>query len=398
MTESNSISTAQPDKRAKPAKPYPEYPLTAHPAGYWCKKIRGKIHYFGPWDDPDGALEKYLKEKDTLHAGRKPRPDPEALTVKDLVNAFLTHKLTRVDTGELSPLTWAKYKQVTDLLVGQFGKQRLVADVGPDDFAALRDKMAKRWGPLRLRDFIQHIRSVFKHGFDAGLMPIPVRFGPGFARPSNKVVRLARAQKGLCMFEAAELRQILVAAGQPLKAMILLGINAGFGNADCGHLPLAALDLDGGWLNYPRPKTGIPRRCPLWPETVEAIKEALAKRPEPKQAEHAGLVFVTKYGLPWHKQVEDSPVSKEMRKLLNKVHINGHRNFYALRHTFETVGGEAKDQVAVDFIMGHARNDMASVYRERISDARLKAVTDHVRTWLFGPAVSPAGQTGHTPQ
>jgi len=34
--------------------------------------------------------------------------------------------------------------------------------------------------------------------------------------------------------------------------------------------------------------------------------------------------------------------------------------------------------------MGHARDDMASVYRERISDERLIAVTDYVRRWLFG--------------
>jgi hypothetical protein len=27
---------------------------------------------------------------------------------------------------------------------------------------------------------------------------------------------------------------------------------------------------------------------------------------------------------------------------------------------------------------------MASVYRERISEERLRAVTDHVRKWLFG--------------
>jgi integrase len=73
-----------------------------------------------------------------------------------------------------------------------------------------------------------------------------------------------------------------------------------------------------------------------------------------------------------------------MRKLLDALGINGHRNFYALRHTFETIGGEAKDQVAVDAIMGHARDDMASAYRETISDARLKAVADHVHTWLFG--------------
>ncbi len=165
--------------------------------------------------------------------------------------------------------------------------------------------------------------------------------------------------------------------------MILLGVNCGFGNADCGTLPLAALDLDGGWINYHRPKTGITRRCPLWPETVAALRELLANRPEPKDSADDDLVFLTVRGGSWHKKIDDNPISKEMRKLLDSLDLNGHRNFYALRHTFETIGGEAKDQVAVDHIMGHARDDMASVYRERISDARLKAVANHVRDWLL---------------
>jgi integrase len=57
--------------------------------------------------------------------------------------------------------------------------------------------------------------------------------------------------------------------------------------------------------------------------------------------------------------------------------------FYALRHTFRTVADGAKDQPAIDHIMGHSRDDMASLYRERIEDERLKAVTDYVRAWLF---------------
>jgi integrase len=189
------------------------------------------------------------------------------------------------------------------------------------------------------------------------------------------------------MFEAAEIRRMLDAATVQMRAMILLGCNAALGNADCARLPLTALDLEGGWLRYPRPKTGIDRRCPLWPETVQAIKDALAKRLAPKDPADAGLVFITRCGDSWQKEICDNPISKETRKLLNALGINGHRSFYALRHTFETIGGGTKDQVSVDYIMGHApeSDDMGSVYREGIDDARLKAVSDYVRCWLFAP-------------
>jgi len=248
----------------------------------------------------------------------------------------------------------------------------------------LRASIAKTSNPNTLGNEVQRIRTLFKYGYDAGLIDKPIRFGPTFKRPAKRILRALRQKKGPKMFEVGELRQLIEAADQPLKAMILLGVNCGFGNSDVGTLPKSALDLKRGWVNYPRPKTAIERRCPLWPETIETIQEAIATRPEPKLPDHDNLVFITKYGQPWSKATSDNPVTKETRKLLDRLDLHRPgRGFYSLRHTFATVAGETCDQVAVNFIMCHADDSMAGVYRERISDERLHSVSDYVRRWLF---------------
>lgn len=119
-------------------------------------------------------------------------------------------------------------------------------------------------------------------------------------------------------------------------------------------------------------------------ESGEIRKRTIAHYSMPNNDEDAELVFITKYGTAWAKDTSASPISAEFRKLLKSIKL--HRpvlGFYALRHTFETIDGESRDQVAVDHIMGHSRDKMASVFRERISDDRLIGVTQLVRDWLF---------------
>jgi integrase len=382
MTESNSTSPPRPDK---PAKPHDDFPLFPHASGQWAKKIKGRMFYFGKWDDPDAALNVYLAQKDDLHAGRKPRERAEGTTVKDLCNQFLTAKQALVESGELLSRTWTDYKAACDLIVSRFGKSRLVEDLGPDDFAALRNFMAKRWAITSVRSVIQRVRCVFKFASDNRLIPEPVCYGQGFKRPSPKALRLERARRGHKLFTAGEIRLLLDTASVTVRAQILLGINGGFGNTDCGTLPQSAIDWQNAIIDFPRPKTGIPRRVPLWPETLAALREALAQRPAPKKPEYAGLVFITQRGLSWAKDIADSPLTKEVAKLLKALEINGRKGlgFYTLRHTFRTIADEAKDQPAADFLMGHEVAHMSSVYRERISDERLRAVVDHVRRWLY---------------
>jgi hypothetical protein len=83
--------------------------------GARAKKVRGKFVYFGKVaDDPKGerALALSLEQKDDLLAGRTPRAPGHALTVRDLLNAFLTAKKDHVDRGEITarrlPITWRR--------------------------------------------------------------------------------------------------------------------------------------------------------------------------------------------------------------------------------------------------------------------------------------------------
>jgi integrase len=334
-------------------------------------------------------LELYKAQADALHAGLTPRVKCDGLTIKDLCNRFLTAKLRKQESGEIAARTFSEYRGTTYRLVATFGKDRLVSDLAAEDFERLRADIAKTWGPVRLGNEIQRVRTLFKYGFEAGLLDQPTRFGTEFKKPSKSVLRKHRAQNGHRMFEAAEIRALLDQAGPQLRAMILLGINCGFGNSDVASLTKSVLDLERGWVAYPRPKTGIPRRCRLWPETVEALRAAIADRPTPKDATDNDLVFVTKYGHRWvraqgERRLPIDSVGPEFGKLLR--HLNLRRpgiGFYALRHTFRTVADATLDFPAVRLIMGHTDSSIDAAYMEGIEDSRLAAVAEHVRAWIF---------------
>jgi len=386
---------------SRPRKPYPDFPLFPHATRRWAKKIRGKLHYFGPWDDPDAALNKYLAQRDDLQAGRKPRDPQGGLTIRELANQFLTSKKQRLESGELTSRTWADYYRVCGSLTDHFGKDRPVSDLRPDDFDAYRAKLAKTKGPVAIANAIVRARVAFKWAFDSELIDRPVRFGTGFSRPAKKVMRRAKREGGSRIFDAADIRQLIDAAGAPLKAMILLGINAGQGQSDLASLPLAALDLKRGWLTYPRPKTEVARRCPLWPETVQAVRDAIEHRPEAKCPADAGLVFLTQRGAKWirEKKKTDSDaiiftdaIGGEFGKLLRRLGLKRRGSFYNLRHTFRTEADASKDQPSIDLIMGHTDGSMAEEYRERIDDCRLLAVVNVVRVWLWHPPLLPPSE------
>jgi integrase len=187
-------------------KPYDGFPLTPHRGtGRWCKKHRGKTHYFGKLDDWQGALAKYEREWPYIIDGREPPPKdaPDYCSIGDLCDEFLNAKRVRLESRELT------------------------------------------------------LRS----------------FGDYFATCKRKVK-----------------------TDPVMRAMVMLACNTGFGQSDIAGLPTSALDLDNGIVDYPRPKTGVQRRIPLWGETVDALRKAIAVRPEAADSEDADRVFLTCFG------------------------------------------------------------------------------------------------------
>ncbi|MGD9722907.1 MAG: tyrosine-type recombinase/integrase [Pirellulales bacterium] len=378
---------------SKPEKPYKDFPLTAHRNGQWCKKIRGKLRYFGKWDDWQAALDLYEEQRDDLQRGRKPQAKG-GLTLAKLMDKFLYDKQQLVESGELSQRSYDDYERTCDKVAASLDKTLLLTQLGPEDFSTLRTGLAKgtkgKNGPSTLKGHLTRARMIFNYANESGLAEKPILYRKALKAPNAKIFRQLNNERGERMFSAEEIRRMIDKAEQPLKAMIYLGINCGFGNNDCGTLPFGAIDLDNGWHNYARPKTGNKRRCPLWPETIEAVREAIDARPEPNCAANERLVFITKYGHRWSnaESERDNPISFEFRKLMIELGMyrKGITTYYSLRRTFETIGASCGEQVAVDMIMGHCpeSTDMAAVYRQKTFDKPLLKVSNHVRDWLQG--------------
>ena len=389
---------------AKPVKPYAEFPLFAHQNGQWAKKIKGKQWFFGVWSDPDAALLKYLDEVDEIQAGRDPRKtgvvgvSSAELTVADLCGLFLERQERRIELGEVSRRHFTDNLRTCRLVVNHFGKFTRAASLRAADFTRFKAAFPATWGPEKSGNEIQRVRSTLKWAFESDLIPSLPNFGPDFKKPSRTVKRRDQQQRqadrgGKLDFSADEIRKLLKASTGWLHACILLGVNGGLGNSDCGRLSTKFLDLNSGWYDLAREKTGIPRRFQLWPETIAAIRAAMSKRIIPKDESDDPLCFLTSHGKPvwWEVTKENGEtfmcdnITKSFTKLCATCGITrSQRGFYSLRRTFETVAGGSKDQVAVDVCMGHADESMGAVYRQGIDDQRLIDVGQHVHQWLYG--------------
>jgi integrase len=351
------------------------------------------MFYFGT--DHEDALLRYRQQSAELHAGRTPQVIVTGMSLRDVVNRYLTLRLMDVRARKLSPRTWQNYDDAAKLLITTLGATVEASTLGPADFAKISAVIADR-APVSRARLITTIRTILKTTADDGVIPLP-RFGSSFRARVAKEIRLAKAATGPKLYSAAQIRRLIEMARPQMRAMIYLGINCAFGPTDCALLTRQALNLGEGVHRFPRPKTGAARMAALWPETIKAVKAAAKLRVAPLDAGDDDLLFLTQHGRRWVRATERNfldMIAQAWAKLRTRynrglkktdpMYIAG-SGFYTLRRTFRTVADEIpnRDQHAIHLIMGHLLPGMSDVYVQQISVDRVRAVTNHVRAWLL---------------
>lgn len=379
--------TKMKSKRVKPAKPE-GFPLTPSPNGHWVKKIKGKVYNFGRWDEPDEALKRYLAERHEIETyGCRP-VDDGGIRLDAAIKLFLDCQRGRRDGLIGKPLSDRHFddlKATCFLILKTFSPQRSATSLRPENFRHLYQVFSVKGDggkvkPSTIRRNIANVKTVFNWLAKEGKLP-RLNYGSEFVAPVDQTAQ-DTVDDDKKEFLPAEAWAMIEAASVNTRAMVWLAINTGANNSDCRNLTLKAVDFENKVLNWRRWKVrnkenAKVRSIPLWPETVEALKESLANRPTPKTAADKNLFFITRTGQQWGQWA----LTHEIKKLKAKLNIDRDGvGFNSFRNIIETYGGT--DQVAVNWIMGHIDPSTAVRYRNGVPAERVKTVTDSVRAWL----------------
>ncbi len=335
----------------------------------WVKKINGTTRWVASVSlapNIEAADAIYVRDFAALwKESVRIRKDPP---IADMFNAF-------VDAAEargISPRTLADYVSACqDFANSVRGKVERPSNLGPAHFAAFVDAIRKRFGFDRRKKWIICIRCAFKWAAESRLIDQIPHYGPSMKVPGRSEQRKSRADRGRRHYLPAEIAKLIQAAKPKMRAMILLALNGGMANTDCALF--SRRHMTDGWVDFPRPKTGIARRFPLWDETVKALDQIPARQ-------GSELVFTTKHGAPYIQKGKDQ-ISIRFTALCKAAKVKCF-GFRALRRTHRTASDQLGDQRAAALVMGHEAGDVGGLYVEAIDDARLKKLVEHVRTSL----------------
>ncbi len=120
-------------RNSKRKKRSDKFPLTLHPTGQYCKKIKGKLYYFGT--DKREALRRYLEQASHLHAGKgfKPSSSEDEISLTTVFNLYLEHQESRVAAGDIGLRQLHDQTSLLRRFARFIGPNRSISDISTID-------------------------------------------------------------------------------------------------------------------------------------------------------------------------------------------------------------------------------------------------------------------------
>ena len=342
-----------------------KFPLTRHPTGQYCKKIKGKIRYFGT--DKKKALERYLAQATYLHGSQSlmQKASNGKMPLRQLCDLYLQYQHSRLLAGALTPKHYNDSIDSLGRLMSFLGQSCRIESISTLDLQNYKRKLQSVYSVDRQNLHVSIMKAMFHWARRNDVLETIPNID---AISKGKIVH-----QEMYTFNSEQIKKLLSAADVKMQAMIWLGLNCGFGCTDCGKLKWRDLNLKNGRVRLPRNKTGVGRNFPLWPETTKALKEL------PRSGQ---LVFYTSQGQPWvttviktngdggREYTSVNRITPTFSRLMKKVGIHAPKGtgFYALRRTAATVAARSGDPFAVQRLLGHVDLTMATRYVQDVSE------------------------------
>ena len=313
--------------------------------GRWRKQIDGKVRYFGHGDSADDirsyraaeqAYVEFLKKKEEQQPAEVP---VSKATVEEVVERYLQGEFARAQRGEISAGSYEKTRRAAEVFTDSVGPRRRFAEITELDLDGYRDEQLalpvsphskKPIKPSTAKLRLDFVKSLITWAWERRLIEMP--------RNMRRYATVNMPKPEANPFTVEEIQQLWSSAGR-LRCFMALGLNCAFGQQDISDLAWTDVDLDVGYIERPRSKTGIWARYKLWPVTIELIQAEAAKGETP-----GNRVFTNTSGLPlvrrWLTDNGKLKMSDCIKNLMwrnqQAQNINGGRGFYALRTTGAT--------------------------------------------------------------
>jgi len=358
-----------------------KFPLTLHTTGQYCKKIKGKMYYFG--SDRKEALRRYLDKATYLHGHQenvRSKPTEDHMTLKQLCDMYLKYQYSKLQANDLTASHHNEQIGSLNKLMAFLGQNIAINNISTLDLQNYKRRIQKSHVSVcRLNLHISILKALFhwarKNDVLANIPNID-------AVSRGKIIHQERFT-----FNSEHITRLLSVADVKMRAMIWLGLNCGFGCTDCSELKWSDLDIVGARVKLARKKTGISRDLQLWPETVAALEKI------PRKGQ---LVFYTSRGTPYiqtllktdgngnGKYTTLNAITTKFSRLIRKsgLEVPQGTGFYSLRRTAATFAARSGEPFAVQRLLGHADLQMATRYVQNVS-AQTDRVIENSRKYVI---------------